>query len=192
MLKKEIRVLGIDDAPFDKFRDKKVLVVGTIFRGGNYLDGILSTHITPDGTDSTKNLIKIINSSKHKGQLQFIILDGIALGGFNVIDIQKLSEKTKFPVIIVIRNYPNLLKIKKALMRLKNGKGKIKLLEKAGKIFPVEIKNKKIYIQISGLSLDKAKEIVKLTSTRSLLPEPIRAAHLIASGIVLGESRGRA
>ena len=192
MLKKEIRILGIDDAPFDKFKDKKVLVVGTVFRGGDYLDGILSTYVTVDGIDSTNKLIKIINSSKHKGQLQFIMLDGIAFGGFNVVDIQKLAKKTKFPVIVIIRNYPDLLEIKKALMKLKKGKDKIKLLEKAGEIFPVKIKNKKIFIQISGLSLEKAKEIVKLTATRSLLPEPIRVAHLIASGIVLGESRGRA
>jgi len=33
---------------------------------------------------------------------------------------------------------------------------------------------------------------VKLSSTRSLIPEPIRVAHLIASGVALGESRGGA
>lgn len=191
-LKKEIRILGIDDAPFDKFKEKEVLVVGTVFRGGDYLDGILSCKIKIDGSDSTKKLIKMINKSRHKGQLQYILLDGIALGGFNVIDIQKLFKSTKFPVVVIIRNYPDLLKIKKALKNLKGGKAKIKLLEKAGKIYDVKIKNKKIYIQFAGLSLEKAKRVVKLSATRSLVPEPIRVSHLIASGVVAGESRGRA
>ena len=44
MVKKEIRVIGIDDSPFKKFSRQKILVIGTIFRGGNWLDGVLSTN----------------------------------------------------------------------------------------------------------------------------------------------------
>ena len=45
MIKKEIRVLGIDDAPFNKFKDKQVLVIAAFYRGGHFLDGVLSTKI---------------------------------------------------------------------------------------------------------------------------------------------------
>ena len=42
-MKKEIRVIGIDDSPFNKFvKGKQTLVIATIFRGGSWLDGILS------------------------------------------------------------------------------------------------------------------------------------------------------
>ena len=34
-----------------------------------------------------------------------------------------------------------------------------------------------------GISEDDARKIVKLTSTRSSVPEPLRVAHLIASGL---------
>jgi hypothetical protein len=37
-----------------------------------------------------------------------------------------------------------------------------------------------------------AARIIQITSTRSNIPEPLRVAHLIATGIVLGESRGKA
>jgi len=30
-MKKEIRVLGIDDGPFDKFNDSEVIVIGAIY-----------------------------------------------------------------------------------------------------------------------------------------------------------------
>jgi len=49
----------------------------------------------------------------------------------------------------------------------------------------------KIYIQRKGITLKKAEEIIDLTCTRSLIPEPIRAAHLIAGGIATGESAER-
>lgn len=187
MLKKEIRVIGIDDAPFDKFKKGQVLVVGTVFRGGLYLDGILSTKVSVDGSNATKKLAEMINKCKFKPQLQCILLDGIAVGGFNVIDIKELSKKTKLPVIVIIRKKPDINNIKKILTKL-NKKSKIKLIEKAGSVVPVN----KIYIQLTGLSIEKAREILKITCTRSLIPEPIRIAHLIASGITCGESKGKA
>lgn len=53
-VKKEIRILGIDDSPFKKFKKgKKVLVIGCVFRAGRWLDGVVSTHINCDGTNST-------------------------------------------------------------------------------------------------------------------------------------------
>ena len=59
MLKKEIRVIGIDDSPFNKYKKDRVLIVGTIFRGGSLLDGVLSTKVDIDGEDSTKKIIEM-------------------------------------------------------------------------------------------------------------------------------------
>lgn len=187
MLKSEIRILGIDDAPFDKFKKGEVLVVGTIFRGGDFLDGVLSAKVTVDGDDATEKVIGMINKCKFKPQIRCIILDGIALGGFNIIDIEELNEKTNIPVIVAVRRDPDIEEIKSTLIKL-GKQEKIKLIEKAGKVQ----RGDKIYIQVKGISLETAKEILKLTCTRSNLPEPVRIAHLIASGVVTGESKGRA
>ncbi|MBN2111892.1 DUF99 family protein [Candidatus Woesearchaeota archaeon] len=186
-VKKEIRVLGVDDGPFDKFRDKECLVVGTLYRGGNYPDGILSAKVKVDGSDSTKALVSMVNRSKFKPQLQAIILDGIALGGFNVVDIESLNKKTGIPVIVVVRAYPDFDEIIRVLKKLKKHR-QINLIEKAGK----PVKAGKVWVQFKGTSFDRVKEIISITSTRSHLPEPVRVAHLIASGIIKGESRGDA
>ena len=182
-IKKEIRVIGIDDSPFKKFSRGRVLVIGTVFRGGALLDGVLSTKVAIDGTDATEKIAEMINKSKFKPQLQCIFLDGIAVGGFNIIDIKELSRKTKLPVIVIIRRKPDLQKIKKTLIRI-NKKDRIILLEKAGDVINIG----QIYVQLAGISAEKAKEILKIVCTRSLIPEPIRMAHLIASGVVDGES----
>ncbi len=187
MVKKEIRVIGIDDSPFNKFKDRQILVVGVVMRGGLYVDGILSAKAKVDGNDATDKIIKMINKCKFKPQLQCIFLNGIAVAGFNVIDIQKLSKKTKIPVVVVIRTNPNIEKIKDTLIKIRQ-KNKIKLIEKAGKV--IQINN--IFVQLAGIDLEKAKKILKIVCTRSLIPEPLRLAHIIAAGIVTGESKGRA
>lgn len=187
MLKKEIRVIGIDDSPFDKFKKDYILVVGVVMRGGKAIDGILSTKVEVDGENATARLVEIINKSKFKLQLRCIFLDGIALGGFNVVDIKELNNKTSIPVVTIIRKYPDFKKIKEALIRIKKEE-KIKLIEKAGE--PVKID--KIFVQMAGIGQEKLMEILKLVCTRSFIPEPLRLAHLIASGIVKGESKGKA
>jgi endonuclease V-like protein UPF0215 family len=42
-----------------------------------------------------------------------------------------------------------------------------------------------VYVEIAGLSKEAAAEILRLTSTRSKVPEPLRVAHIMASGINL-------
>ncbi|OKY79213.1 MAG: Endonuclease V-like [Candidatus Methanohalarchaeum thermophilum] len=195
-LKREIRILGIDDGPYSKSRDKKTILIGTVFRGGDWIDGVLKTEVKVDGMDSTKKIIKQVSHSRHYEQLQYLILDGITFGGLNVVDIEKLYDKLKLPVLVVSRKHPNFNKFKKALEHVSNTKKRWNKIKKAGK--PIEVdttqnnKEKPIYVQYKGLNKQTAKEVVKLSSTRSRIPEPIRVSHLIATGVIKGESYGNA
>src|SRR3989344_1688658 len=154
-MKDEQRIIGFDDAPFDKFKDKKVLVVGAITKGGSFFEAILSTKVKVDGNDSTEKVISLINKSKFRLQLRCIFLDGISFGGFNVIDIDELHNKTKIPVIVVIRHMPDLPNIKKTLIRLKM-KEKFALMQKAG----IPEKANRLFIQRKGISIEDAKDIL--------------------------------
>lgn len=188
-IKKQVRVLGIDDSPFDKFNplEKKVLVIGTVYRGGDYMDGVLSTHVEKDGIDATLKIAEMINTSKFKPQLQTVFLNGISVGGFNVINLPKLHEMTCIPVIGVVRDYPNFEKFFAAMEKLG-------MQEKMLWVhtLPKPARVGKVYIQPVGISLAKATELLKTCSTHAEVPECLRIAHLIASGIVTGESKGRA
>ncbi len=186
-MKKEIRVLGIDDVSFDKFRDKKTRVIGIIYRGGQFMDGVLCTVVAVDGSDSTSRIINMVNRCKFLPQLQCILLDGIAVAGFNVIDVVKLSSRTGLPVIVVMRDYPDIDKMIRALKKL-GMERKIKLIEKAGLVH----KHGRIHFQAIGMDLKTARDILSVTSTHSYVPEPIRVAHLIGQGLAYGESKGRA
>ena len=191
-VKKEIRIIGIDDSPFKPKQEGHIMIIGTIHRGGRELEGVLSTSIGVDGDDSTEKIAEMINNSRHKDQLQVIMTDGIAVGGFNVIDIKKLADLTELPVIVVVRNNPNIDKVKAAIKNVNNHKNKLKLIKSAGKIRSIKVSDGEIYFQCAGIQVPKARQIIKISVTKGHMPEPIRTAHLIASGIVSGESRGRA
>ncbi len=186
-MKPEARVLGIDDAPFDKFHDKTALIVGCFYRSNKLLEGVLSTNVCVDGDDATDKIGEMINSSKFKPQIQVVFLDGIAVAGLNVIDIQRLHNMIKIPVIVVMRRRPNKDAIKDVLKGL-NMEKKIKFIENAGDVFSFD----NIFFQKAGINEDEAREYLKLSIRTSDIPEALRIAHIIGAGIVKGESRGRA
>ena len=185
VIKPEIRVLGVDDGAFVPHSQGFAPIIGVIFRGGYWLDGVVSTKVEIDGFDATDKLSSMIARSAHYRQLRVIMLDGITFAGFNVVDIRRLNAETRLPVIAVTRDRPNFDDIHSALKNLPESEKRWETLLSAGQIFEVntKIKTKKVYIEISGISEDDARKIVKLTSTRSSVPEPLRVAHLIASGL---------
>jgi len=187
-MKDEVRVLGVDDGYFLKHQGKKVLVVGAILRGNKDLEGVISCHITRDGSDSTKRLIGLVNGSRHKNQLRYIITNGTTFGGFNILDINELYEKTRVPVTAVLRKRPNQQKVERALSHLPDKRKRLDKMRKAGQIYS----HKSLYFQMAGMSEREAKELIDKTIKIGNLPEPVRVAHLIASGVTYGESTKRA
>ena len=185
VIKPEIRVLGIDDGAFTLHVKGQVPVVGVVFRGGYWLDGVMHTKIAVDGFDATDKIAAMINDSSHYKQLQVIMANGITFAGFNILDVKALYATTKLPVITVTREKPNFENIRKALQNLPGSKERWSTILRAGD--PVEICTRtaesKVYVQTVGVSKEDAEKILRLTSTRSNIPEPLRVAHLIASGI---------
>jgi endonuclease V-like protein UPF0215 family len=62
------------------------------------------------------------------------------------------------------------------------------LIEAAGPAEPAA----GVWLQRAGISLAQAEKLVAALALHGRLPEPLRAAHLIAGGITSGKSRHRA
>lgn len=183
LIKPEIRILGVDDTPFLPHTKGKLGLIGVIFKGGYWIEGLMKTEITIDGLDATDNLSLMIKKSSHFKQLQLVMLNGIMFGGFNVVSLNRLHLTTKLPIISVIRKKPNLPAIKKAMKNLPNFNKRWNTVIEAGEIFESPTKNNKskIFFQTSGLDKEDAHRIIRLTSTRSNIPEVLRVAHIVAS-----------
>lgn len=187
MIKSEIRVLGVDDGMFVPHTKGFAPIIGVVFRGGYWLDGVMSTKVRVDGFDSTKKVTSMVVSSPHHKQLRVIMLNGVTFAGFNVIDINKLQKNTGLPVIAITRNKPNFNEIREALKNLPKSEKRWKTILNAGNVFETTTRNKneKVYMEIAGILEEDARRILRLTSTRSSIPEALRVAHIIASGITL-------
>lgn len=191
MIKDEIRILGIDDGYFEKGKDSYDIIVGVIFRGYKQIDGVLSEKIEVDGDDCTDKIINMVKKTKHYYQIRVIMTNGITFAGFNILDVEKLYDELKIPIIIVIRKKPNIEKFKEAMKYVKNYEYKLKIFNKIGEIKSVQTRFGTLYYQNYGINDEMTKEILIKTSVHSRIPEPVRIAHMIAMGVTRGYSRGK-
>lgn len=190
-MKKQVRILGVDDGPFT-FIQKKTIVVGVVMRGSGYIEGVLRDEVTVDGDDATRVLMSMIKRTRHRDQLRVVMLDGVALGGFNVVDVDLLYRETGVPVVTLTRDNPDFDSMKKTLRKkFEDWEWRWRLIEK-NTLFEVKTKHNPIYVTSSGISREETEEIIRMSTIRGVVPEPVRVAHLIASGIVRGESYGKA
>jgi len=184
-IKPEIRVLGIDDGRFVPRTKGTVDVVGVVYRGGYWFEGVMHTEITIDGLDATEKIAAMIENSPYYGELRVVVLDGVTFAGFNVVDISKLSGRVDLPVMSVAREKPDLEEIRSALKNLPDFEKRWQAMLNAGELFEVETRNGEnpVYVQTAGILHEDAKNIIRKTSTRSNIPEALRVAHIVASGL---------
>ncbi len=178
-------MLGVDDGGFVPRTKGRVDVVGVVYRGGYWFEGVMRTEITIDGLDATEKIANMIASSPYYRELRVVALDGVTFAGFNVVDITKLSRKVDLPVIAVVREKPDMEEIKRALENLPDFKIRWQAMENAGKIMEVKTRSGEnpVYMHIAGILQMDAEKIMKKTSIRSNIPEALRVAHIIASGL---------
>ncbi len=178
-------MLGIDDGRFVPRTKGTVDVVGVVYRGGYWFEGVMRTEITIDGLDATEKLAAMIKNSAYYGEIRVIVLDGVTFAGFNVVDINELSCRVDLPVMSVAREKPDLEEIRSALKNLPDFEKRWQAMLNAGELFEVETRNGEnpVYVQTAGFLREDAVKILKRTSTRSNIPEALRVAHIIASGL---------
>ena len=139
-IKSEIRVLGVDDGKFTPHKKGIAIVVGVVFKGGMWFEGIMHTSVEVDGFDATDKIATMINNSPHFRQLRLVMLNGITFAGFNVVNIKALNSETGLPVIAVMRDLPDLKAVNEALKNLPEFEERWDAVTAAGEIFEVSLR----------------------------------------------------
>ena len=181
-------VIGFDDAPFAHQHRGDVRVFGVIC-ARTRLDGVVSGLVRRDGTNATARMIELVEKSQFHRHIRAVLLQGIAVAGFNVVDAHQLALRLDVPVVVVARRKPRLSLIKAALFgHTRGAERKWRLIERAGEMEPLA----SVWVQRVGIDREQTAALLRATTLHGNLPEPLRLAHLIAGGVTTGKSRGRA
>ncbi len=109
-----------------------------------------------------------------------------------MVDISQLYERTSVPCCTITRDPPDVGKMENALRRyFPDWKERLSVIQKHP-LHEIATSSKPIYMAAEGMELLEVQEIIEESTIRGVLPEPLRIAHLIATAMIKGESRGRA
>ena len=194
---KQLRVIGFDDAPFDKLLKKKVAKTSEGDRAVNLagivcsntrFEGMLWDSVTHDGMDATEVIARMVAASKFHAQLNMVLTDGITVAGFNMIDIAALSETLQVPCVAVMRKLPDLESFFDAMDNVDNKQQRVDIVKKAGEIFSLG----RFHFQVAGCPPEMAAEALERVTDNGDVPEALRLAHFIGAAVETGESSNRA
>ncbi|MCZ7566558.1 MAG: DUF99 family protein [Burkholderiales bacterium] len=130
-------VIGFDDAPFDRAHRGDVPLIGAVY-AGQRLEGVLAGKVRRDGANATRVLASLVRRSRFRAHVKLVLLQGIALAGFNVVDLAGLHRALGIPVLVVVRRPPNLARVRRALLEhVPGGERKWRLIERAGPVEPL-------------------------------------------------------
>ncbi len=182
-MKDEIRVMAVDDGPF-VFGDEKAFLVGLVVRGKGYLEAVNTSIVSVDGTDATRTVVELVRSSRQLSQLKAVLLDGLTLAGFNVVDIEALHEGTGIPVLTAVDKVPDQDAIRRALEgRFSDWEERLRLIS-APETHEVELPDGGVLTcHVAGMDPGEVPELLRVTTLRGHLPEALRMADLVASGM---------
>jgi endonuclease V-like protein UPF0215 family len=184
---KHPHILGVDDAPFDKHQVRPVPVVGVLMEGGDLVEGVALGLFPVDGDDATGFLARWIDGLRWRAAIQAIILGGITLAGLGLVDLEDLARRLGIPVLAVTRKEPGRSRVAEALAAA----GLSDRLEIARRS-PAAVRLRPgLYLAWAGTDATRAAALIRAVLRKSRMPEPLRIAHLIASALERGESRGR-
>lgn len=175
--KKGIRALGIAES-FRK-NHRYSVIAGVVMRSDLVIDGILFNYVTIKGDDATSSIITLYERLK-RNDINLIMLDGLIISMYNIIDIDTLYAHLSKPIIAVtFRESEGLDEHIKR--RFKDYHNKLDAYHKLGLRETIVIKTGyKLYIRSKGIDVDDVRLAVDKFTLQGSIPEPIRVAKLIA------------
>lgn len=178
-----VRVVGFDDAPFTRRKRGSAYIVGVVCAGTRF-EGMVWGQVRQDGWNATDVICNLLVGKKFLPQLHILLLDGIAFGGFNVVDLPKLATRLQLPCVAVMRRHPNLAAIETAMHHLPQPQRRLQILKRAGIIhaFPP------FFFQVCGETPEVTAAVLQRLTDRGKVPEALRLAHLIGGAVIKGES----
>jgi len=172
------RFLGIDDASFEHC-DEETSIIGVVYRGVDFIEDIVSNRILIDSDDAVERVVEVHNMCGNPSQISAVLTDGISVAGFNIIDVNEVSERIGKPVVAVTSNKPDREGFRRAM---KNSDNYDERFEELSEPRSLKLQEGTCYYQ-SSCGSEEAEKIIKSSILHGLTPEPIRVAHMIGRAV---------
>ena len=180
--KKGIRGLAIAES-FSQDSKKSVLS-GIVMSTDLVIDGFVMGYSTVGGDDATDAILSMYKKLD-RPDVSFLLISGIVISLYNIVDLNRISEETGLPVIGV--TYEESKGIRDAIKHHFPDSYKSKLAEysKLGSREKITLHTShNLYIRNEGCTLLEAKQLLDKITLQGSVPEPLRIGQLLANTLL--------
>ncbi len=179
MIKKEIRVLGLSFTDPSLKGPAPIQVVGVVYRGNRWLEGVMRTTLPPEVTNLTPSIVKMVTRSPHFPQLRVLAIDRLVSRSGRFVDIRALGRNTRLPVLAVLRR-----RIPASALRKRLRGSSRQTLNAFAKLPCMEWKAaKRFHVYYVGLGEMDPERLLEVCTSREGVPEATRVAGLACSSL---------
>lgn len=170
-------MLGIAES-FKK-SGKKSTLAGVVMRRDLIIDGMVFGSATIEGDDATDNIITM-HRSLGRDDINCILLDGLVISMYNIIDGGRVAAETGLPVVAI--TFEDSKGLEGSIRHhFGNWQSKLEQYQRLGKRERVTLKTgKNLFIRYWGVSQNRAMAILNSFTLQGSVPEPVRVAKLAA------------
>jgi len=180
--KKGLRGLAIAES-FKQDSEKSILA-GIVMRRDFVIDGFVLGNATLSGDDATDEIIKMYEKLG-RPDISYVLISGIIISMYNMVDIKKIHEKLEIPVIGV--TYQDSAGIEEAIKHHFPDSFEKKIVEykKLGKREKISLKTSyDVYVRNEGCTVPEVTHLLNDLTLQGSLPEPLRVAQLLAKTLL--------
>ncbi len=180
--KKGLRCLAIAES----FRQnsKKSILSGVVMRRDFLIDGFVFGSATLEGNDATDAILKMY-AELERPDISYVLISGLIISLYNIIDVKKLYENLKIPIIGV--TYRDSSGIESALKHHfpKSFESKLSEYEKLGSREKIALKTKHdVFVRNEGCTINDVHKILDDLTLQGSYPEPLRVSQLLAKTLL--------
>ncbi len=176
--KKGLRGLAIAESFREE--DKISTLAGVVMRRDFIIDGFVLGHTTIAGNDATDSVLQMYKKL-HRDDISFVMISGLIISMYNIVDIKKIWEVLKIPVIGV--TYEESKGIEAAIKYHfpDSYQSKMDEYRKLGQRTKISLHTgHDLYVRIEGCTIQETKNLLNALTIQGAIPEPLRVAHMLA------------
>ena len=180
--KKGLRGLAIAES-FHQNSEKSILS-GLVMRRDFVIDGFVFGTATLDGDDATESILKMYDEL-NRPDISYVLISGLILSLYNIVDIKKIHEKLQIPIIGVTYNESEGLDSAIKHHFPESYESKIKQYQKLGNRDKITLNTSSdIFVRRQGCDLHEIKRLLNELTIQGSFPEPLRVAQLLAKSLL--------
>lgn len=181
--KKGVRGLAIAES-FTQ-NSKESILAGIVMRRDFIIDGFVFGKTTLEGNDATETILNMFKKL-NRPDISYLLISGIIISMYNIIDLKKISNSLGIPVIGV--TYQESRGINEAIKHHfpDSYESKLKQYQKLEDRKKITLHTSyDVYVRKEGCTLLDAQLLLDKITIQGSFPEPLRVAQLLAKTILL-------